>query len=387
MRLGRRAFIGLAGTTVAGAAAVAFGRERFFGDDLPVSDGPRIVSTPFSGNPGARQDWDALVREAKGEGTLFILVRGQAGYRRVTNDFQTAFPNIDVQVFSESSPTAWIERVRAERAAGKYNLDLGFLQPEPALTQGLKDGFWAPLRPLLGRSDVTGDSLWRDGLASRFLDARGQFAFGWEYQVQHAYAVDTRMVNEGEITSVQNLLDQKWRGKIVTSDPRIGSGLLSAASVAKTHGNDTVKRLLVDQQPKVAGSAVDLMDALVKGGYPIAQGVRPKALQPYRDRREAGHIKFLDLPDADHVPGTALFAFNNTPHPAAARLFVNWVLARQGQTQLVQHLLTNSARTDVDNYEKDGVGQPGKPYYEPDREANYAHTAATQQFVRGLLAT
>ncbi len=386
MRLGRRAFIGLAGTTAAAEGAAVLGRERYFSDDFPVSNGPRIVATPFSGNPGARQDWDALVREAQGEATLFILVRGQAGYRRVTNDFQTAFPNIDVQVFSESS-SSWIERVRTERAAGRYNLDLGFLQPEPALTQGLKDGFWAPLRPLLERSDVTGDSLWRDGLASRFLDAKGQFAFGWEYQVQHAYAVDTRVVNEGEITSVRDLLDPKWRGKIVTSDPRIGSGLLSASSVATTHGNDTVKRLLVDQRPKVVGSAIDLMDALVKGGYPIAQGVRPKALQPYRDRGEAGHIKFLDLPDADHVPGTALFAFNNTPHPAAARLVVNWVLTRQGQTQLVQHLLTNSARTDGDNYEKDGVGQPGKPYYEPDREANYAHTAATQQFVRELLAT
>ncbi len=385
MRVGRRGFIGIAGTTLAGAAAV-FGGRRLLGSDAPPpAPGGRIVPTPFTGNTEVRGDWDALVREAKNESTLFILVRGQAGYRRMTNDFQTAFPGIDVQVFTETSATGWLERVRSERRSGRYTLDLAFVQPEPALTQGLKDGFWAPLRPLLDRADVTDDQHWRGGLASRFLDERGHFGFGWEYQVQHAYAVDTRMVADNEIKTVRDLLSPKWRGKIVTSDPRIGSGLLSSAAVAKAHGTDTVRRLLVDQQPRIVNSAVDLIQAITTGGFPIAQGVRPKALQPYRERGEAAHVRFLDLPDADHVPGTGLFAFNNTPHPAAARLFVNWVLTRQGQTQLAQHLLTNSARIDVDTYEKDGVGMPGAVYYEPDRESNYAHTAATQQFVRGLL--
>lgn len=386
MRLGRRAFIGLGATAAVGAAAAVFGRDRFFGgDDLPPAVGPRIVPTPFAGNTAARQDWDTLVTEAKREGTLFILVRGGIGYRRATIDFQTAFPGIDVQVFTETNPTAWLDRVRSERKAGKYTLDLAFVQAEAAITQGLKDGFWAPLRPLVVRSDVSDDPLWRNGFAARFLDTKGQFAFGWEYQVQHAYAVDSRVVKDGDIQSVRDLLDPTWRGKIISTDPRSGSGLLSASAVAKKHGNDVVRALLVDQQPKIAASMTELMDGLIKGSYPIAQGARPRGLTPYRDRGEAAHIKFLDLPDADHVPGTALLTFNNTPHPAAARLFVNWVLAKEGQTSLTQNLLTNSARSDVPPFEKDGVGRLDAAYYEPDREANYAHTAATLTYVKGLL--
>ncbi|TAJ21079.1 MAG: extracellular solute-binding protein [Dehalococcoidia bacterium] len=386
MRLGRRAFIGLGATTVVGAAAAVLGRDRFFGgDELPPAVGPRIVPTPFSGNTAARQDWDTLVKEAKGEGTLFILVRGGIGYRRATSEFQTAFPGIDVQVFTDANPTSWLERLRSERKAGKYTLDLAFVQAEAAITQGLKDGLWAPLRPLVGRSDVIDDKMWRDGFAARFLDTKGQFAFGWEYQVQHAYAVDSRVVKDGEIQSVRDLLDPKWRGKVITSDPRIGSGLLSASAVAKKHGNDVVKALLVEQQPKIASSMTELTDGLVKGSHPIAQGVRPRGLIPYRDRGEAAHIRFLDLPDADHVPGTALFAFNNTPHPAAARLFVNWVLTKEGQTALAGNLLTNSARWDVSAFEKDGVGRLDAAYYEPDREAHYSHTAATLTYVKGLL--
>lgn len=386
MRLGRRAFIGLAGTTAAGAAAVAFARA-FIGDDAPAATGPRTVPTPFSGNATARQDWDALIREAKRESTLFVIVSGQRAYRRVVNEFQTAFPGIDVQLYTENTADGWLERVRADRRASRYTFDLAFVQPEPAITQGQKDGFWTPVRPLLIRADVKDDAAWRDGFASRFLDTRGQFCFAWEYQVQHAYAVDSRVVKEGEITNVRDLLDPKWRGKIITSDPKIGSGLFSASNVAKQHGNDAVKGLLVDQQPKVAASGAELTDAIVSGAYPIAQGVRVRTLQAARGRGEAGHVKFLDLPDADSVSGTGLLAFNNTPHPAATRLFLNWVLMREGQTLMAQNLLTNSARRDVEVYEKDGTGQPGKPYYEPDREANYAHTAATQQYVRGLLGT
>lgn len=386
MRIGRRAFIGLGATTVAGVAAAAFGRDRFLGgDELPPATGPRVIPTPFSGNASARQDWDALVREAQREATLFMLVRGQAGYRRVTTAFQTAFPGIDVQVYTESASNSWLERVRSDRRAGRYLYDIGFLQPEPAILEGLKDGFWAPLRPLLFRTDVTDDAAWRGGFASRFLDTRGQFCFGWEYQIQHAYAVDSRVVKDGEITSARDLLDPRWQGKVITSDPRLGSGLASASSVAKHHGTDVVKALLVEQRPTLSGGGSSLIDALVTGSHPIALGVRPKALPAYRSRGEATHVKFLDLPDADSVAGTGLLTFNNTPHPAATQLFLNWVLTREGQTLMAQNLLTNSARVDVDPSEKDGIGQTEKPYYETDRESNYAHTAATQQFVRGLL--
>lgn len=388
MRLRRRAFIGLAGTTAAGAVAVAFGRGRFFGgDDLPPAAGPRIVSTPFTGNAAARQDWDALVREAKREGALSTVLSSQRGYRTVLSEFERLFPGIRVAQVTASSSNAWLNQVRDERRSGRDTYDIAFVQPEPAITQGIPEGMWAPLRPLLIRQDVTDDAVWRSGFASRFLDARGQFCFGWEYQIQHAYAVDTRAVKEGEITSVRDLLDPKWRGKVITPDPRTGSALFSAASVAKTHGNDTLKALLVDQRPTISTGGNTLIDALVGGSHPIALGVRPRALQPYRDRGVAGPIKFLDLPDADYVPGTALLAFNNTPHPATTRLFLNWLLSREGQTVVAQSLLTNSARLDVAVYEKDGTGQPGTPYYEPDRESNYAHTAATQQLVRGLLGT
>jgi iron(III) transport system substrate-binding protein len=276
--------------------------------------------------------------------------------------------------------------VRQRRRAGSYAFDLAFVQPDRALAEGAPEGMWAPIKPLLFRPDVLDAGAWRDGLDARYLDSDGSLCFAWEYQVVHAYAINTDLVGEGEITTVQDLLDPRWKGRILSLDPRVGSGLLSAASVARTWGADAVRQLLVDQQPTFRSwGPTEATNALVRGEYPIALGMRPKALNPLREQGLGHQVRYLDLPDADFVATMGMLYFDRAPHPAAARLFANWILTEEAQTLLTRSLATNSARSDVEAFEPDGVGTAGLSYYEPDREANYAHTAATRQLVHDLL--
>ena len=180
-------------------------------------------------------------------------------------------------------------------------------------------------------------------------------------------------------------MDPTWTGKIISSDPRLGIGLHSAAAVSRSAGTDALRRLLVDQRPTIVGEARLLAEALVQGHYPVALGLRPKALAPFRDTGLVDKVRWLDLPDADFAVTTSLLYFDRAPHPAAARLFANWILTRDGQTLLAGSLPTNSARLDVPPFEADGVGTPGAAYFEPDRESNAEHIAATQRLIRGLL--
>jgi iron(III) transport system substrate-binding protein len=256
-----------------------------------------------------------------------------------------------------------------------------------ALKDGAPDGMFAPLRPLLVHPDVLDDAAWRGGLAARFVDAAGDLCLAWSYSVFHAYAVNADLVAEGEIAGVRDLLDPRWRGRIVTGDPRVGTGLLSAASAARAWGTGILEPLLVDQRPVIVhGGPESIAEPLARGRYPIALGVRPKALDPLRAEGVGWQVRYLDLPDADFVPAGSLLRFDRGPNPAAARLFANWVLTREGQRVLAGNLQTNSARTDVAPYQPDETGRPGGAYYEPDREANFAHTAATQEHVRKLLS-
>jgi ABC-type Fe3+ transport system substrate-binding protein len=396
--LTRRTILRIGALGIAGTVACARAVEPGTAVVVPAApETPPVASAPPPHTPAPASpvrdvtrpvEWERLVAAARSEGRLSLVTLANRGWTTVFEAFERAFPGVAVGRLAESSAPVWWDALRRGRAAGSQSFDLAFVQPVPALA-GAAEGVWAPLRPRLSRRDVLDDGAWRGGFGARFLDAGAALCFDWEYQVHHAYAVKTDLVGEGEITSVTDLLDLKWRGKVLSSDPRSGNALQSATSVASHHGRDVLKRLLVDQQPSIIptdGWDAAQAEAFVKGSFPIAQGLRPKPLTVVREKGLAANVAFLDLPDADIVQTIGMLYVDGAPHPAAAELFANWILTREGQTILTSNLPTNSARTDVPPFDPDGIGAPGNTYYEPDRETNKTHAADTARFVRELLA-
>jgi iron(III) transport system substrate-binding protein len=384
--LTRRALLHLAAL---GAAASAAACVPGTAPAAPVA-GVQVGQATRSAAPPVQDaswttEWEDVVAAARREGRLSLITWGDRGYRAAIESFERAFPGITVDQLAESSASVWLGQVRQERRTGASSFDLAFVQPDAALTQGRPDGLWAPLRPLLFRPDVLDDAVWRGGLSGRFLDASGDLCFDWEYQVAHAYAINTDLVNEGQIRTVSDLLDPRWKGRILQFDPRVGFGLLAATSVAQSLGPEVLTQLLVDQQPSFSrGGPNAVAEALVHGRHPIAMGVRPKALNPLRDRGLGGNVRYLDLAEVDFVPSTAMLYFDRAPHPAAARLFANWILTAEGQTILTGGLTTNSARLDVQPFEPDGTGAADTRYYDPDREASFQQIAETRALVQQL---
>lgn len=379
----RRAFL----RTVAVGVAACAASQAF-----TIASHPPTARAQPDYPPTWPSEWESLVAAATAEGRLSLITWGNTwggsgfpGFGGVAARFEEAFPGIVVDRLSESSATVWLDKIRQSRRAGTNLYDLALVQPGPALQTGKPEGLWAPLKPLLFHPEVLDDTTWRGGsMTAHYLDDGAEVCLGWEYQVLHAYAVNADLVQDGEIRSVVDLLDPKWTGKIGSSDPGQGIGLSSAAAVARSHGTDLLRRLLVDQRPTFTGLGGRLAESLARGFFPIALGVRPKALDPFRASGLADKVRWLDLPDADFAVTTSLLHVDRAPHPAAARLFANWILTREGQIILAGSLPTNSARLDVPPFVADGVGTPGADYYEPDREANAQHTAATRAFIAGL---
>jgi ABC-type Fe3+ transport system substrate-binding protein len=69
-----------------------------------------------------------------------------------------------------------------------------------------------------------------------------------------------------------------------------------------------------------------------------------------------------------YVSGTNIWLVANAPHPNAARLFINWLLTKEGQTIWSKELQTNSRRTDVPPGAEERQPERGKKYVQIDAE-------------------
>ena len=372
-KIGRRTF--LAAGSAAGVAACA-----------PAATSPSSVQ-PAGGGPKAEweAEWERLAAAAKREGKLSVFTLAGTGYRKALDQFQEAF-GIEADHQSESSASIWVPKMERERDAGVYTFDVVIVPPNSALLRLKPKGAWDPVRPVIFRPDVLDDKAWRDGFDGQFMDTDKHLAFSYMNDTNHNVSIDTRQVRPDEIKGVRDLLDPKWKGRLIITDVRVGSTFLSLQAVRNQFpdGDEIIRKLLIEQQPTFLRDARQRAEAIVRAKAPIVLGVTYPSLQEFREQGVADHVKFLDLPEMDYVVSWTVLLYNKAPHPNAAKLFINWLLTREGQITWNKPVPSNSARTDVEPFNADAVASPGKKYYFASREEEYGKQEGTQTFLNGL---
>jgi len=359
--------------TAAGSAAAA----------CAPAAAPTTTSAPAAGGAAWEREWNDLLAAAKKEGKVGIQTLTGTGYRKTFEEFEAAF-GITVEHRAEVSASLWIPKLEKEREAGLYALDLALVPANSALSSLKPRGAWDPIKPAIFRPDALDDKAWRDGFNARFMDLEGNLAFGYDHTLRRVSGIHLDHVRDGEIKTVQDLLDPKWKGRMAYADVRVGDAFLALANVRQKLGDQVVRQLLVDQQPTFIRDARQLMEGIVRGRYAVVLGIRVEVLQEFREQGVAGKVKILDIADADYLPAFCAFLVNKAPNPNAAKLFINWFLTKEGQTALAKNLPANSARTDVEIFDPESVAKPGVKYYETGKEAVYDWILDTQKFINGL---
>lgn len=350
---------------------------------------PAPVAPPAGAPQSApvwQREWDLLVEAAKREGKLSILTLTGTGYRKALDEFERAF-GITVDHTPGASSSIYLPKIEKEREAGIYNLDVLATPPNNILKNLRPIGALAPVRPLIFRPDVLDDKVWREGFEAQFMDKDKQLAFSYDYQVTHTFLIDTTQVKPGELKNVRDLLDPRWKGKIAMADVRSGATYLpmSAIRLHFPDGDDIVKRLLVDQQPSFSRDTRSRAEGVVRSKFAIGSGVSEPDLKQFREQGLTGNVQYLDWPEVDVVFNYSIFFINRAPHPNAAKLFVNWVLTKEGQTIWTKNVPTVSARTDVESYDPSGTPAPGRKYYASGRETLYDKQIETQKMINDLV--
>jgi iron(III) transport system substrate-binding protein len=307
------------------------------------------------------------VRAAEQEGKVVIygpttkLVRDV-----VTTVFEKAYPRITVEYFglggAESGP-----RIVAEQKAGVFNADLamgGLTTPVQVL---LPAGALEPIKDLLLLPEVLDQSAWWGGRHT-YADAEERYSFGFVGSAGSVIAYNTRQVNPEEIRSYWDLLDPKWQGKIVSWDVRRsgpGSANLIFFYSAPGLGPDFIRQFYGKPDLVVSNQQRQMVDWVAQGRYPI--GVSAGRATVEQAREQGLPIDLLRRPPkegADMGGSGGIARLRNAPHPNAQRVFVNWLLSREGQGAYQDVVKTNSLRIDLpkDKLPPGEVPEPGVNY-------------------------
>ena len=317
--------------------------------------------------------WDALVAAAEKEGQLSIAGPPGDTYRLALVDwFQKKFPKIKIE-YNGASGRDQVPRVARERQSGIFNWDLYIGGPTSPLGALKPTGAFDPLPPELILPEATDNSKWHDGFKSGFMDVEEKLYYAFDGTTSDVLYVNGDIVAPSEIKAYKDLADAKWAGKIVWEDPRQeGSGLNSALLYKLTYGEPFIRKLLSEQKIIFTRDRRQLTEWIVRGRYPIAVSLPSDQLKIFLEKGLAKNIKQVE--DAQFIqsinPGFGAFGLlSRRPHPNAAKLYVNLLLSKEGQTSwATKSGGRNSRRSDVPIGDPEAAIKPGIKYIQSQTE-------------------
>jgi len=335
------------------------------------------------------EEWRNLVSAAQQEGTLAIQTPLGGGFRKWLDTFQQTFPGIGVE-HSPLRGSDFAARAKGEREAGIFSYDVAVSSPGSVGRILRPMGAFEPLKPAIFRTDVTDDSKWIGGYQSHFLDIEGQWYFGFGAEIYPILFVNTDMVQEGELSSFKDLLNPKWKGKILQKDPRTeGAGYIAMSVVRENLGpeaDDLIKRFYAEMDPAFGTDDRQNTEFMVRGRYAISfGGINEDILEDFQREGAGTNIKLLVFKELQAIdPGDCLWNMSKGAHPNAGKLFINWCLSKEGQTSWSNELQANSGRTDVPPIKPERLAPPDT-VYNFQAEKNDKNKVDTRDFIRTLL--
>lgn len=289
----------------------------------------------------------ALVDAAKKEGKVVVAGPPVQAHRETIMKFEQAYPEIKVE-YMGSPPQVQEPRMAAERAAGKYLVDVhvsgvSFVHFEKYVPAG----WYADLRAAIVDPEVLDDSKWIAGFESGFMDNEKKYTYAFTAELAGGLFVNKDQIKEP--FTYESLVDPKYAGKIAMLDPRHrGPGATALQQVIANIGEEKACQLLSTQKIVLSDTPKQVVDWAARGTYPVLIGADTATMNTYKATGLAKNVEVVHDEKATVLSkwGTAML-MQQAPNPNAAKLFVNWLLAQDAQAAWSKSASVNSRRTDV----------------------------------------
>lgn len=278
---------------------------------------------------GWEKEWNETLEAAKKEGKVVVATSADPVMREIAAKFKARY-GITVEHLAGSS-SQLAARLSTERQAGINSVDvfLGGVQTVANVLHAEK--MLDPLRPALIHPDVVDGKKWKRGKLW-FADPEERYVLRVFSTITSLLHINADHVKPGELTKAADLLAPKWRGKIASEDVTVaGSGSNTAARVYMQTNEDYAKRLYVGQNVRSTRDRRQITDWLARGTYPIVFGAQSSDVE--KMIKEGFLLKevfgFSDMPPALTGSPWMLTLMQKAPHPAAAKIFLNWIVSKE----------------------------------------------------------
>ncbi len=338
---------------------------------LPPVQAPTKPLTQAPTKPSWQEEWDKTVAAAKKEGKLVIYTgAGTEVLTALRGAFKEKF-GIDTEYVSGRGAEL-SAKIFAERRAGLLLGDL-YLGGATTMVLELKPaGVLAPLKPLLLLPEVLDIKAYFDDEIP-FIDKEGMYIINYGLYAALHMAVNSDLVKPGDIQSFADLLDPKWKGKIVSYDPTQSGAAARFFAVYIMTGilNPDFHRQLVKQEPFITRDARLLVEWVARGKYPVGLAPQPDIIAEFQ--KAGAPLNWVSPREGAFLASGnsgAFSYFDQAPHPNTAKAFVNWLMTKDGLTLYSKASLSPTARKDVptDFIEPDRIRNPAGKYFNSNKE-------------------
>jgi len=272
-----------------------------------------LPNASWSGNPDPK-----LIEGAKKEGKMiYWATMTMPQSRQVVDAFHKKYPFIEPELY-RTGGDALVNKILTEHRAGRNAWDVTVARGDLfSQLQKFK---------LIGRYHTSEAKFIKPGL----VDKNGYWT-GY-YANPYALGYNTAMVKKEDVPKTyEELLDPKWKGGKISIDNTAYTFLYGLILAWGEEKAVSFFKRLAAMEPAIMRGNTNRVNLVMAGEFPLIIAYAP-TIQRYTAK--GAPIDWVTLEPVP-VQINAVMLSAHSPNPNAAKLFINFMLSKQGQEQLV----------------------------------------------------
>lgn len=281
-----------------------------------------LISAAGAQDMPAPDDTEALYEQAKAEGTLVWYSGGALETSKaMAASFEAKYPGIRVEVLRLTGASQY-QRFMEETSAGQYIADILWIGDQPSIVALVEDEMVAEWT--IPNADQFDD---------RYKMANRAYAFN---RVDSVIVYNETLVDEEEAALLEadwrNVLDPRFKGRFAATTAKCGAcyvaiNLFTDPDFADTYPADFMEQVGA-QDPSIYGDFIAMIDRIVAGESDFAYWSFESIAAT--KRAQGAPVRWVYPKPTPSFPSTWMAISEYAPHPAAARLFLNWMGSEDG---------------------------------------------------------